>query len=170
MKKAASTILIFALLVSIVAGMTGCRRVPKDWYKSTLEFYGNGIKNGFTDEPRNLHVAEELKNSAYKKGYMLYDLDGDGTDELLIGLIDGGSYTKFTSIIVYHSDLGPYCLLSGGGGYYYYLCASNVIRGDSWRGSETETRYMTFNSKSNSFTIIDGEGKYMPMKWELTEF
>ena len=29
---------------------------------------------------------------------------------------------------------------------------------------------MRWNPKGNSFTIIEGEGKYLPMKWELTEF
>ena len=97
-------------------------------------------------------------------------LDGDGIDELLIGLIDDGNVTKFTNVVVRHSDLGDYCLLSGTNGYYIYLCGSNVLRVDSWYGSQTEMRYMQFNSKNNAFTVIDGEGKFLPMKWELTEF
>ena len=170
MKKVASTILSVAIVLSVVFGVSGCSRKPKDWYVSSLEYYRNGIKNGFTEESRQLTITDEMKDPHNKMGYLLTDLDGDGVDELLIGIISDGSYTKFTNVVVYHSDLGAYCLISGGNGYYTYLCASNVLRVDSWHGSETQSRYMKWNSKSNAFDVIDGEGKYMPMKWELTEF
>ena len=35
---------------------------------------------------------------------------------------------------------------------------------------EPDPSYMKFDSKSNAFTTVDGQGKYLPMKWELTEF
>lgn len=170
MKRVASTILSAAIVLSVVYGVSGCSRKPKDWYVSALEYYRNGVKNGFTEEYRQLNVTDDLKDSYNDPGYMLYDLDGDGIDELLIGLISDGTYTKFTNVVVYHSDLGPYCLLSGGNGYYIYLCAGNVLRVDSWYGSQTKSEYMKWNSKVNAFNVIEGEGKYMPMKWELTEF
>ena len=170
MKRVASTILCVAVLLSVVYGVSGCSRKPKDWYKSALEYYSNGIKNGFTEENRKLFVSDDLKDPYNTPGYLLTDLDGDGVDEMLIGLISDGSYTKFTNVVVYHSDLGPYCLLGGGNGYYIYLCAGNVLRVDSWYGSETKSEYMKWNSKDNAFNVIDGEGKYMPMKWELTAF
>ena len=98
------------------------------------------------------------------------DLDEDGVDELLIGFNDGSTATKFTDVLVWHSDLGAYKLLGGGSGYYIYLCAGNVLAVDSWYGSQTERTFMTWNSKTNSFPHVDGEGKYLPMKWDLTEF
>ena len=101
---------------------------------------------------------------------LLRDLDNDGVDELLIGLIDDGAYTRFTNVVVFQTGIGSFSKLSGGNGYYIHLCASNVLRVDSWYGSKTEMRYMTYNSKNASFQIVDGEGKYMPMKWELTPF
>ncbi len=170
MKKVLSTILAVVLLVTGAVQMTGCKRIPKDWYKRALEFYGNGIKNGFGEENEYLYVCDELKNPAYKKGYLLRDLDGDGTDELLIGLIEDSSYTRFTNVVVFQTGVGTFSKLSGGNGYYIHLCASNVLRVDSWYGSKTDMRYMTYDSKDASFLIIDGEGKYMPMKWELTPF
>jgi len=170
MRKVLSTFLAVVLLVSLTVGMTGCVRTPKDWYKSALEYYGNGIRNGFTEENQNLYVSEELKNPSYKKGYLLRDLDNDGVDELLIGFIDDGAYTRFTNVVVFQTGVGSFSKLSGGNGYYIHLCASNVLRVDSWYGSKTEMRYMTYNSKNASFQIVDGEGKYMPMKWELTPF
>ena len=94
------------------------------------------------------------------------DLDKDGTDELLIGLIDDSPSTKFTNIIVYHTSLGPNSLISAGNGSYIGLCYDGVILTDWGEGKD----FMKWNQKDNSFTIIDGEGQYLPMKWELTEF
>ena len=170
MRKVTSVILIAGLLICVAGSMTGCMRPKKNWYESALAYYSDGIKNGFTTEYSNLDVPVELRNENIKFGYMLYELDGDGTNELLIGMIDEGDYTKFTNVIAYHRGLGPDCLLTGSQGYYVYLCASGVLRYDSWLGSETQKDYMKFNSNDLSFTLIDGEGKYLPMKWELTEF
>ncbi len=36
--------------------------------------------------------------------------------------------------------------------------------------NDPQLKYMKFSSKSNAFTYIEDEGKYLPMKWELTEF
>ena len=170
MKRVIASVLTVMLLASMVTGFTGCKSAKKEWYKNCLEYYSDGVKNGFTKEFQNLRVPEELKDKNNRVGYLLRDLDGDGVEELLIGLIDDGIETKFTNVLVRHSSLGDYCLLSGSGGYYIYLCSANVLRVDSWYGSKTEMKYMTWNPKSNSFNVIDGEGKYLPMKWELTEF
>lgn len=171
MKKVTSTLLILTLLVSVVFGMTGCKKASlKGWYNDALQFYGDGIRYGFKEEPTNYVVSGVLKDKSYKKGYLLQDLDGDGVEELLIGIIDDNAYTRFTSVIVYHSDLGPYCLLSGGENAYIYLCASGVLMMDPNPPFEPDPSYMKFDSKSNAFTMVDGQGKYLPMKWELTEF
>lgn len=171
MKKATTKVLTVVLLVSVVLGSTACKsKTVKEWYKETIEYYRDGIKNGFEEELRNLPVPEDLKDKNNRIGYLLKDLDGDGIDELLIGIIDDGICTKFTNVVVRHSDLGPYSLISAGSGYYIYLCSSNVLEVDSWYGSETKKEFMQFQSKSNNFLIIEGEGKYLPMKWDLTEF
>ena len=174
MKKLTSTILILALLMSVVPGLTGCKKqVLKNWYLGALDYYGNGVKNGFYDEDEypNFKVSSDLKDKSKKAGYLVYDLDGDGVDELLIGLIDSSAKTKFTSIVIYHSDLGPYCVFSGANGDYFYLCANGVIKQEitSFRTNVPELYYQ-FDSKNNSFTQIEGDGKYFPMLWELTEF
>jgi hypothetical protein len=170
MKKATAAVLLAALCMMMVTGLTGCKKAPNEWYKDTLEYYRNGVNNGFTTSYRNLAVSEELKDKNYKIGYLLIDLDKDGTDELLLGLIDDGYVTKFTSVIVAHSDLGPHCLLSGSKDAHIYLCADNVLMMESVRGLTKERKYMKWNSKSNAFNNIDGEGKYLGKKWDLTPF
>lgn len=158
-------------MVSVVLGSTACKgKAPKEWYKESLEYYRDGVKNGFKEELPKLGVPDELKDKNNRIGYLLKDLDGDGVVELLIGIIDDGSCTKFTNVVVSHSDLGPYSLLNGSGGYYIYLCSGNVLELDRWYGSETKKEFMKFQSKNNSFEVLEGDGKYLPMKWELTEF
>lgn len=174
MKRIFATLLV-VLLVFASVSVTGCflKSKPKDWYKESIEFYREGLNTGWAnDDPDlRLNISKDLKDQHNKQiGYLLVDLDKDGVDELLIGFNDGSSATKFTDVIVWHSDFGAYKLLGGGEGYYIYLCGSNVLAVDSWYGSQTQREFMTWDSKSNSFPVIDGEGKYLPKKWDLTPF
>ena len=174
MKKTLAAVLAVTFLVAAIPVFTGCKRKPKDWYKQTLEYYGEGIRTNWANEDPSLmlNISQDLKikDSNKEIGYLLIDLDEDGTNELLIGFNDGSTATKFTDLLVWHSDFGAYKLLGGGEGYYIYLCAGNVIAMDSWYGSQTQRKFMKWDSKSNSFPVIDGEGKYLPKKWELTKF
>ena len=170
MKRTLATVLTVAFLLALVPGITGCKIIPKKWYEPTLSYYSDGIKNGFTEEYGNLLVPSDLKDSSVKKGYLLADLDNDGVDELLIGLIDDEDCTKFTNVIVFHTDLGPYSLLTGSSTNYIYLCYDNVIEMDGAGERYNEPTFMKWNHKDNSFTVIDGEGKFLPMKWDLTPF
>ena len=174
MKRVLVAILTIAMLVTTLPGLTGCKLKNKDWYNVTLDVYREGMKTNWANEDQytGLNISDDLKTKDPNKqiGYLLVDLDKDGVDELLVGFNDGSTATKFTDVLVWHSDLGAYKLLGGGNGYYIYLCASNVLAVDSWYGSQTQRQFMTWDSKTNSFPVIDGEGKYLPMKWDLTEF
>ncbi len=149
---------------------TGCvvRHIPKDWYKETIEFYEEGFASGWANEKENLQINDEQKDPNNRFGYLLRDLDGDGADELLIGLIDDSEETKFTDIYIWHSDIGSFRIISAGEGYYVYLCPDNVIREDSWYGSKTKINYMTYVSKDNAFLHVEAGGK--PEKFELIPF
>ena len=174
MKRVLVTILVVTMLVTALPGLTGCKIKPKNWYQATLDYYSEGVKSGWANEDPSLmlNISDDLKTTSSNKqiGYLLVDLDEDGTDELLIGFNDGSNATKFTDVIVWHSDMGALKALGGGSGYYIYLCGSNVLAVDSWYGSQTQRDFMKWNSKTDSFPHVDGEGKYLPMKWDLTEF
>ena len=159
MKRTLAAILTVAFLAALVPGLTSCKKIiPKKWYEDTLNYYSEGIRNGFKEKSPHLIVSAELEDKNNKIGYLLTDLDKDGVDELLIGIIDDAPATKFTNIVVCHSDLGPYSLLTG----ELYLCYDGVISMDN--------EYLRWNQKDNAFNVIDGEGQFLPMKWELTPF
>ena len=170
---------IFAIALSALM-LSGCgamgaalrenqRKIPEDWYTQTLDYYEEGVSSNWANERDDLYITDEEKNS--KLGYYLVDLDGDGALEVLIGIIDDSEATHFTDLYVWHGDLGAMRTFSGfGDGYYIYLCEDNVLRTDNWRGSETEIRYMKYDSVNNSYPIIDPAGEPAPLKVELTPF
>ncbi|MBR1796814.1 MAG: hypothetical protein IJ757_02175 [Clostridiales bacterium] len=164
---------VLLAVVGMTASFTGClkRHVPKGWYEDAIAYYQDGFNNNWSniDPERHLNVSNEQRNPAIKFGYLLKDLDGDGAEELLIGIIEPSGATKFTDVIVYHYDLGEYDLLSGGEGYYIYLCNGDVLRVDSWYGSETQSKYMRYDSSDSTFPYVT-EGNYAPMRFELTPF
>ena len=163
---------IILLMSVIMLGLTACginlkKKAPDDWYESTLSYYRQEIANDWKNAG-DFYVPSEYTDKNNKIGYLLRDLDGDGTDEFLVGIIDGASETRFTDVYIWHPDIGPYRSFSNGDGYYIYLCDSNIIRNDSWYGSETRIDYMQYNSDNNSFLNVDGGS--MPRKYDLTEF
>ena len=178
MKRFCATSLVVVLLLVSVFSCTGCftallKKAPKNWYEDSVEFYREGLNTGWAnDDPEyRLNISKDLKDPYNKEiGYLLVDLDKDGVQEFLVGFNDGSTATKFTDVLVWHSDLGAYKLLGGGEGYYIYLCADNVLAVDSWYGSQTQREFMRWDSKQNAFPVIDGEGKYLPKKWDLTKF
>ena len=112
MKRVLVTILVVTMLVTALPGLTGCKIKPKNWYQATLDYYSEGVKSGWANEDPSLmlNISDDLKTTSSNKqiGYLLVDLDEDGTDELLIGFNDGSNATKFTDVIVWHSDMGAF--------------------------------------------------------------
>lgn len=160
-----------ALGAAAVMTLTSCgtnEKIPEDWYKETLKYYTDGFSDGWSTERSGLEVADEMKDPANKYGYLLKDLDGDGTVEVLIGVLDDSPETKFIDLYIWHSDIGAFRIFHSGDDYYMYLCENNIIRMDSWHGSTPEIRYMKFNPENNSFTVLNETAT--PQKCELTAF
>ena len=91
MRRTLATVLTAVFLLALVPAVTGCKPIPKKWYEPTLQYYSDGIKNGFEQEFRNLPVPDDLKDKSKKQGYLLIDLDKDGAktkDELDVRLLN----------------------------------------------------------------------------------
>ena len=159
---------VFLVAMALAFVLTGCggSYVPDDWATENINYYKVGFKDQWKHEDADYNICPEMKDPNNKFGYLLVDLDGDGGDELLIGIIDDAKETKFCDLIIYHKDFGPTRSFACGDEYYFYLCAGNVIKMESWRGSETEISYMKYDSSENSFPIIESDA--MPKKFELT--
>ena len=157
-----------ALILAAVLFLTGCSLPPsKDWYKETLEYYRQGFDSDWKTERNDLTVCDEMRDKNYKFGYLVTDLDKDGTDELLIGFNEDG-VTKFTELYIWHSDKGSFRIIGAGGGYYMYLCDDGIIKEDSWYGSATKTQYYKYVSKDNALLVVGSGGQ--PGQYELTDF
>ncbi len=165
MKRNAVKLASLCLSVFILGG---CSNIPKDWYDATVDYYREGFSSGWANEDPKLYITDEMKDPDNKFGYLLRDLNGDGAYELLIGIIDDSEETKFTDLYIWHSDFGAFRSLNCGEGYYMYLCDGDVIRMDSWYGSQTKIDYMEYNPEGDSFIIVDGGSN--PGHFELTEF
>lgn len=168
MKKFTKIIALTAAAALSLSACVGRPKVPEDWYKKTIQYYTDGFSDGWKNEKPDLDVAEEMKDPSKQFGYLLKDLDGDGTVEVLVGVIDDSPETKFIDLYIWHSDIGAFRIFHSGDDYYMYLCENNIIRMDSWHGSTPEIRYMSFNPENNSFKILDQTAT--PQHCELTPF
>ncbi|MBQ9208985.1 MAG: hypothetical protein IJ149_05310 [Oscillospiraceae bacterium] len=167
MKTQIKTVIALAASLLLLSGCTpGQRRAaenvmdhltppPKDWYAETVNYYIYGAQTGWRDESLYGDLSQEIKDPENHAGYCLADLNGDGTDELLIGFNDGDDITRFLEIYIYHPDLGDHVYRSfnaAGEGYYIYLCEGNVVRLD-WEypgRDEPQSDYMKLNKDVTS--------------------
>ena len=174
-KKMKKRVIALTLALMFLLSIQGCKMtddikayVPDEWYKETLESYKNGFACGWKSNPDNINVSDEMLDEKNKFGYLLVDLNGDGYDELLIGLMDGAKETKFTDLWIWHVNFGATNSFHCGDGYYMYLDDNKVIKMESWYGSETKIEYMKYNKEDEAFTILEDGGK--SENFTLTEF
>ena len=176
-------------------GSFGKNKAPKHWYNKTLDYYkaecdshwkanldpkDYELTRGITGSSYIVHADgtkeevasgyEEYQDENNRFGYYLTDLDGDGTDEVLIGIVDDSEATKFMELCIWHNDFGAYNPMTNGNGYYFYLCEDGIIRNDTWYGSKTKTEYMKYDSEENSWPIIEPETPPKPLKCTLVPF
>lgn len=146
--------------------LTGCiatKKAPSDWYNEIIDFYETGYSTGVWDETTTRSATADQKSRLYTYGYLIHDIDGDGTDEFLVGVPSAGP-TRFTNLYIWHNDLEEgMCLLQGD----IYLCEDHLIRMDNSDGTST---YYTFNSRNNCFTPQNDITSSTPQHFSLSFF
>ena len=156
--------IITVFIVAVL--LTGCitvRKAPSDWYNEIIDFYQTGYTTGVWDETTTRSATADQKSRLYTYGYLIHDIDGDGTDEFLVGVPSAGP-TRFTNLYIWHNDLEEgMCLLQGD----IYLCEDHLIRMDNSDGTST---YYTFNSRNNCFTPQNDITTSTPRHFDLTLF
>ena len=103
MKKVFKTVAASLIAATLVTGCGGTY-VPDGWYNQTLKYYKEGFETGWKNEDPDLYICEEMKDKKNNFGYLIKDLDGDGGEELLIGMNEGSGPTKFTDVYIWHKD------------------------------------------------------------------
>jgi len=192
MKK--TGIVLTALMTAVVCAGCGDKdKIPKDWYNESISYFEDGINNGWDNvNPDDYKVTETVRSTAYvtgadgkrksavssgpeeysdsknKFGYLLKDLDGDGAEELLIGLINDAPQTQFMDICIWHKDFGATHVMTTGNGEYMYLCADGTLIRESDYSGTPEIEGMKYSSENNSFVIVTCTGITSAGKYELT--
>lgn len=86
------------------------------------------------------------ENAPARFGYLLSDLDGDGTEELLIGCLTGDEYTDEIVLDLYTVKDGAVSMVfTSGERDRYYLCADGTVANEASSSAfESHFRYYTY--------------------------
>lgn len=155
------------LLVALCL-FTGCGDKDQQIYQDVLERYVVAIDEGWDTDTllsSDMSYLYALDNNAKENmGYALYDVDGNGEPELLIGKVSPGDYYKGMLYDMYTVvDNVVVSVLSGGEKNRYYLCEDNRIElafsgGDEYKyNMYYELDGVTGKLKAREAIIYDGE-------------
>ena len=90
MRKATAAVLLAALCMMMVTGLTGCKKAPNDWYKDTLEYYKIDGES-LTVIPKNkiIPVSEPVEKDVVLKLNLILNtfLVGLDLEEINIGIV-----------------------------------------------------------------------------------
>ena len=119
------------------------------------------IKDNYGDDPLN------------SVGYLIEDLDGDGTPELLIGCINGDIYYNQIILEMYSIREGEYFkVFSSGERDRYYLCQNGTIAEEGSSGA-ADSLYNYYAYSAGELTLRQSITYKLAMDrenpWHLTE-
>ena len=164
----------FAVIVIMMLSLVGCggsSQSSKTWYEKTIDNYKTGFSQNWSSgkDPFGTGVSDIYLDKDVTFGYTLMDLNKDGVDELLIGIVDdSATKTVVTDIIANKKDIGVYDLYSVGDyGELYILSDGRIRHDDHMIKGYDETKYFEFTEEC-SFLTVDGGGE--PMILKLTPF
>ncbi len=107
----------------------------EDLYKAVLQKHIKAVKEKWDSvklEEENMSymynvIGQTNKNALDKIGYVYYDVNADGIDELLIGEISDGSWKGTVYDIYTMVNREPKHVISGGTRNRYYVCDNTFI-------------------------------------------
>lgn len=130
----------------------------KDLYDDILKKYKNIFDENWTTVEQYQYARV---NTAYyyffkpneklsdKIGYVYYDINSDGIDELIIGRISGGKLKGIIYDIYTMVNRKPQLVLSGDNINKYFICADNFICNEN-SSDKNKNRLIVFGLDSNS--------------------
>ena len=99
----------------------------KDLYKNILKKHVTAIKEKWDSVKLENENMSYMYNLTDKVGYIYYDVNADGIDELLIGEISNGSWKGVIYDIYTMVNREPKHVISGGARNRYYVCDGSFI-------------------------------------------
>lgn len=99
----------------------------EDLYKDVLQKHINAIKEKWNSIKLEEEQMSYMYNLTDKIGYVYYDVNDDGIDELLIGEIAEGAWKGVIYDIYTMVNREPQHVISGGNRNRYFVCDNNFI-------------------------------------------
>lgn len=123
--------------------------------------------------PSDLEVYSEVLRDNAGNGYLLKDMDGDGTNELLIGPLEGDEYHRQLILAMYTmEDYSPVEVFSGGEDDEYYLCENGSFD-EKQAPTTTRITHNYYYYASGEMKLLSsleyGPGVDRVCRWSLTE-
>lgn len=166
-----STFAVTIIMILCLAGCGGKSKPSKNWYEQTIQNYKTGFSQNWSSgkDPFNNYVCDSYLDKNITYGYIVMDLNKDGIDELLIGIVDeDATKTVITDIIANKKDIGVYNLYNVGDyGELYILSDGRIRHDDRMTKGQVDTKYFEF-TEDCTFLSVDGGGE--PMILNLTPF
>lgn len=104
----------------------------EDEYAGIVDLYSEAIQEDWSEEELSLYGVNELTEemeTPENVGYVFMDLNSDGTEEMLIGPVEGRGYGKGAVFAIYEMvDGEPVEVASSEKDGMFYICEEGVIR------------------------------------------
>ena len=125
----------------------------KDLFKNILKKHITALKEKWDSAKLEKEQMSYMYNLTDKIGYIYYDINCDGIDELLIGEIAEGSWKGVIYDIYTMVDRNPKHVISGGSRNRYYVCDNSFICNEYSAGA-MESGVRVYNLVENSTELF----------------